>query len=295
MKAEPVIEKIRAIARECGYAVAVHGSQTRDLDLIAAPWTPEAVSADQLVATLCERVPLREQVANVYEDGHVSTNPEPKPWGRWAWSLSGCQGYEYVDLSVAPMKGAAAMPDPGHSEAALEAMRRFFHGADSEAFDKAVEAKLRKALADPGAFVKREFTPSDYGGTDAEPLHVWQTRAVLTALPHLPSPEQEREGFKAHISNLEMQLQALRELTDECPHCEGDGDEPGTDNDVTGPAPCSVCHGDRRVRSQRALREVEEALREESNARVFSEAAAFELVIDWLHDRFRAEHLKERT
>lgn len=101
------IESVVGVARECGYAVGIHGSLNpeRDLDLIAVPWTPEAVSADQLVAALCERVPLHERAGNAYPDGMVTTNPEPKPWGRWGWTLAGCPEHEYVDLSVAPRTG----------------------------------------------------------------------------------------------------------------------------------------------------------------------------------------------
>jgi hypothetical protein len=94
------LDRMRAVARECGYAVAVHGSQKRDLDLVAVPWTPEAASAHQLVARLCEELGLVERA----NEPRIR-NPEPKPWGRLAWSLAGCPGHEYVDLSVAPRCG----------------------------------------------------------------------------------------------------------------------------------------------------------------------------------------------
>jgi len=32
--------------RDCGYAIAPHGSLARDLDVIAVPWTEDAVSAE---------------------------------------------------------------------------------------------------------------------------------------------------------------------------------------------------------------------------------------------------------
>lgn len=32
-------------ARELGYALALHGSMARDLDLVAIPWTDDAASA----------------------------------------------------------------------------------------------------------------------------------------------------------------------------------------------------------------------------------------------------------
>lgn len=95
------LARLREVARECGYAVGVHGSETRDLDLIAAPWTVEAVSAQDLVDTLCERVPLAAQPVVP----PMAANPEMKPWGRLAWSLAGCPDHKYVDLSVAPRAG----------------------------------------------------------------------------------------------------------------------------------------------------------------------------------------------
>lgn len=100
------LARLRAVARECGYAVAVHGSEQRDLDLIAAPWMPEATSASTLVQRLCDDLSLIE-----YSDGRTRVrNPEPKPWGRLAWSLAGCPKHRYVDLSVVPRCGE---PTPG--------------------------------------------------------------------------------------------------------------------------------------------------------------------------------------
>ena len=45
--------RARAAARECGYALARHGSEMHDLDLIAVPWTDEATTADVLVERIC--------------------------------------------------------------------------------------------------------------------------------------------------------------------------------------------------------------------------------------------------
>ena len=40
--AEVLIEPLREVARRHGYAIGEHGSQRRDIDLIAVPWTEEA-------------------------------------------------------------------------------------------------------------------------------------------------------------------------------------------------------------------------------------------------------------
>lgn len=100
------IDRIRAIARDCGYALGVHGSQARDLDLIAVPWTVEAVSAQHLVDMIKDGLGLID--ADVKPGWAHVPNPEPKPWGRLGWALVGCpKPWRYVDLSVAPRAGEA--------------------------------------------------------------------------------------------------------------------------------------------------------------------------------------------
>lgn len=97
------LRRIREVARVCGYAVAVHGSEQRDLDLVAVPWAPEAVSAQDLVDAVCAGVGLVEKPS----EPPMSANPETKPWGRLAWAICGVPGVEYLDLSVAPRAGEA--------------------------------------------------------------------------------------------------------------------------------------------------------------------------------------------
>jgi hypothetical protein len=47
-----IIPEIRKIGKRCGYAIAVHGSMERDLDLIAAPWVDGALKPETLVIRL---------------------------------------------------------------------------------------------------------------------------------------------------------------------------------------------------------------------------------------------------
>ena len=44
-------------------------------------------------------------------------------------------------------------------------------------------------------------------------------------------------------------------LFEKCPHCDGDGDEPNADNDVTGPPVCSMCLGEKYIRARRQVPE----------------------------------------
>jgi hypothetical protein len=47
-----VMKKITEAARLCGYAIGVHGSMRRDLDLIAVPWVAEYKNIDQLATAI---------------------------------------------------------------------------------------------------------------------------------------------------------------------------------------------------------------------------------------------------
>jgi hypothetical protein len=93
---------IREVARAHGYAVAVHGSQTRDLDLIAAPWTEEASPPEDMVEAV--RVAVGGFVINrpdAEPGDYTKRNPQPKPHGRLSWSIHLGAG-PYLDLSVMP-------------------------------------------------------------------------------------------------------------------------------------------------------------------------------------------------
>lgn len=48
-----VLPDLTLAARGCGYALAVHGSLARDIDIIAIPWTERADDADFLLQRLC--------------------------------------------------------------------------------------------------------------------------------------------------------------------------------------------------------------------------------------------------
>lgn len=90
----PDFRLIWKVARACGYSVGLHGSMKRDCDMIAAPWTEEAVSAETLIDMLC--VALNAQKLEV-------KNPAPKPHGRLAWVLQIRDAYKKViDISVMP-------------------------------------------------------------------------------------------------------------------------------------------------------------------------------------------------
>ena len=97
--------ELRQVALNHGYALAIHGSLHRDLDLIAVPWTDSAAAEETLVKAITEAA-----------RGFIqSGNPEEKPHGRHAYTilLGGCsatippdQRATYIDLSVTPFPRA---------------------------------------------------------------------------------------------------------------------------------------------------------------------------------------------
>lgn len=80
-------------ARRLGYALALHGSLQRDLDVIAVPWRDDAAPAVDLVHALSEIFDI--------EPNHPIDEPQQKPHGRLGWSIPLWWG-AYVDLSVMP-------------------------------------------------------------------------------------------------------------------------------------------------------------------------------------------------
>lgn len=85
---------IRCTAWQYGYAIGMHGSFTRDLDLIAVPWTEEACAADRLVQVICGRTDLEQH----------HKNPTEKPHGRLCFTLllPGFGDPRWIDLSIMP-------------------------------------------------------------------------------------------------------------------------------------------------------------------------------------------------
>lgn len=114
-------------ARKHGYALAIHGTVTTDLDLVAIPWTEEAVDAVQLKDALMDHIcavdyegltrrQLKDEalVQQVLErererkEKDDETGATIKPHGRRAWNLYLDHGAK-VDLSVMPRANGAAV------------------------------------------------------------------------------------------------------------------------------------------------------------------------------------------
>lgn len=111
-----LIPSLMEAAREVGYAIAVHGSMARDLDLVAIPWTENAVSAERLMLHLIAasdgrlRNGGRKLPDGTWETVHAS-EPTKKPHGRLAWSIHIGHAGMYIDISVMPLAPSEAVPE----------------------------------------------------------------------------------------------------------------------------------------------------------------------------------------
>lgn len=105
---EHALRAAQNAVRNQGYAVALHGSQIRDLDLVAIPWQETAITAEMCAEIIAAAIP-----------GVLLEPAEEKPYGRLAWEIHPLRsagqrwghGFDqwYVDLSVMP-RGAEQPP-----------------------------------------------------------------------------------------------------------------------------------------------------------------------------------------
>ncbi len=91
---------IREEGKRLGYAIAVHGSMQRDLDLIAVPWIEDASSTEELVAMIAKSV-SGFVIGDVHTRGGLD-EPTQKPHGRKSWNIC-WGGLALIDLSVMPL------------------------------------------------------------------------------------------------------------------------------------------------------------------------------------------------
>lgn len=80
------------IARTHGYALAIHGSLGRDMDLICVPWTDAPSEPMDLISEITRKYAIRL----------IDPEPEIKKHGRLAWTISIAFGECAIDLSFMP-------------------------------------------------------------------------------------------------------------------------------------------------------------------------------------------------
>lgn len=112
---EHILAEMRRIARQDGWALAVHGSMTRDLDVVAVPWTDEA--SDETAFVEAMRAAVARELGGVAvigagEDGRTR-GVKAKPHGRRCWTIHSTSeqlvedehgAHPYVDLSVLDLR-----------------------------------------------------------------------------------------------------------------------------------------------------------------------------------------------
>jgi hypothetical protein len=90
---------LREIAMEHGYALAIHGSMTRDFDLIAVAWTEEATEPLELLKSICKYAGVD------HGDMAPYTAVSEKPHGRIAYVIPASFSRNlYFDISIIPPK-----------------------------------------------------------------------------------------------------------------------------------------------------------------------------------------------
>jgi len=89
--AAAVYPDLAALFHKHGYALAVHGSLARDLDLIAIPWMAKVSPVERVLAKIRRRYNMRE-----------IGEPEKREHGRLAYTFSIGWGACSIDLSFFP-------------------------------------------------------------------------------------------------------------------------------------------------------------------------------------------------
>jgi hypothetical protein len=103
-----LLPELMKAGREVGYTIAVHGSLARDLDLVAIPWTEDAVSAERLILHLLPAVDGVIRNGGRKKEGTdewervPGSEPVKKPHGRLGWVIYVGRESMYLDVSVMP-------------------------------------------------------------------------------------------------------------------------------------------------------------------------------------------------
>lgn len=92
-----ILPMIKQLGIVQGYAIAVHGSMTRDFDIVAIPWRKKVMDPDTFAFFM-----HRMLCAYPYTIEQIKKRAEKKPHGRIAYDLILGHNGAYVDLSIIP-------------------------------------------------------------------------------------------------------------------------------------------------------------------------------------------------
>jgi len=130
------------IARANGYALAVHGSLARDMDLIAVPWVESPSEPEDVVAAIEERYGIRRI-------GILT----PAPHGRMVQTIGIQFGECFIDLSF--MQASSAGFKDG-----------------TEAAANLIESRIAEYVREHGIY-DQETGFTDFPGNGAELIEEW--------------------------------------------------------------------------------------------------------------------------
>lgn len=94
---DEILPPIRRAAAMEGYAIAVHGSLARDIDLVAFPWVEHAQPPERLIQS------VRGIVAGIFGACYLSAEATEKTHGRRAWLFHSHSMNAEIDFSVMPL------------------------------------------------------------------------------------------------------------------------------------------------------------------------------------------------
>lgn len=94
-----ILENLRRIAANCGYALAVHGSLVRDLDLIAVRWNLNYEHPDYLCKAFLEELSKYSFGEEIERNFVEITKPEIRYVNQYHYSIPITSDW-YIDLTV---------------------------------------------------------------------------------------------------------------------------------------------------------------------------------------------------
>lgn len=94
-----ILENLRRIAANCGYALAVHGSLVRDLDLIAVRWNLNYEHPDYLCKAFLEELSKYSFGEEIDRNFVEITKPEIRYVNQYHYSIPIISDW-YIDLTV---------------------------------------------------------------------------------------------------------------------------------------------------------------------------------------------------
>lgn len=94
--------KLDRLAHRRGYALAIHGSMARDLDLVAIPWVEDADDPELLLEDFRRYIAPQGSKVDL-----KLLPPSKKPHGRLAYTIPiGFANTYYLDISIMPRTAA---------------------------------------------------------------------------------------------------------------------------------------------------------------------------------------------